>query len=330
MLLNDTRVDQHLGCRTVIESIYRLAAENGIDVTFASPAHRDWRTNDRAVQAFNDADLIIVNGEGTIHHDRPAGSWLLAAGKVARSLGKPAVLINTTWQDNSSQLVDLAKTFALVSVRESASASELREAGITTRIVSDLALYHAPTAAPTRSGIGYTDCVVGPTALALHRRMSSLGAEPISMFHDRSSARDFLRSVRHLSGGKSWTLGRLAAAFRGAFAERRGQRANRDAFAACIASKSLIVAGRLHMLVFCLATRTPFLVVESNTHKNRAVLADSGLGSWRHVAVEDIDQRLVDRASEWEQGEADRLEGFLADSRQRMQELFADIHRLVL
>ncbi len=330
VLLNDTRVDHHFGCRTVIESVYRLATANKIEITLAAPAHRDWRKNDEVAQAVSDSDLIIVNGEGTIHHDRPAGWWLLAAGEVARSQGKPAVLINTTWQGNGPRLAELARAFALVSVRESASASELSEAGVTTRTVPDLALYHEPEAAPARSGVGYTDCVVGPTALALHRRMSSLGAEPVSMFHDRKSARDFLRSVRRLlAGDDSSLLGRLAPAFRGAVAEHLGQRPSRDAFAAWVASKNLVVAGRLHMLMFCLATRTPFLVVESNTHKNRAALADSGLGSWRHVAVEEIDRRLLSRAARWEDGEMDRLEAFLADGRHRMQALFADIGGLM-
>ena len=69
VLLNDTRVDHHLGCQTVIESIYRLAAENGIDVALAAPAHRDWQKNEAVVRAVGDADLVIVNGD---HHDRTA------------------------------------------------------------------------------------------------------------------------------------------------------------------------------------------------------------------------------------------------------------------
>ncbi len=330
VLLNDTRIDRHYGCQTVIESINRLAAENGMAITLAAPAHRDWRRNEAVVRALDNADLIIVNGEGTIHHDRPAGSWLLTAGKYAQSLGKPAVLINATWQANSAPLADYARAFALISVRESASAAELEEADIKARVVPDLALYHAPTAAPARSGLGYSDCVVAQRALALHQRMRSLGAEPISMFHERRTVRDFLVSIRRLLyGGDSLDLGRLIAAFRGAIAERTGQHVDRDSFAACVASKRLMVAGRLHMLIFCLSTRTPFLVVASNTHKNRATLADSGLGSWRHVATEEIDEPLLGRAARWEEGEPDRLEAFIADSRHRMRALFSDMGKLV-
>ncbi|MEM7351582.1 MAG: polysaccharide pyruvyl transferase family protein [Acidobacteriota bacterium] len=327
-MLNDTRVDRHFGCRAVIGSIYRLAAENGIDITLAAPAHRDWRRSETVRQAIGQADLVLVNGEGTIHHDRPAGAWLLAASEAARTLGKPAVLINAIWQDNSTQLADLAREFALISVRESASAKELRQAGLSARVVPDLALYHAPEAAPARSGVGYTDCVVSTTALALHRRMGTLGAEPISMFHDRRSVWDLLRSIRWLAGAKVAPLRRLTAVLRAALAERRGQQTHDAAFAAAVASKSLVVAGRLHMLMFCLTTRTPFLVVESNTHKNRATLTDSGLGSWRHVDVDELDHPLLARATQWEDGEADRLEAFLSDSRQRMQTLFADIAKL--
>jgi hypothetical protein len=326
VLLNDTRVDRHHGSSTVVESLYRLCARAGIDILAAAPAHADWRHDAGVMAAMPTASLIIVNGEGTIHHDRPAGKWLLEAGTFARASGRRAALVNTTWQANGPPLFALARAFDLVAVRETASAAELAVGGIAARVVPDFALYHEPAASPARSGIGYTDCVVGPRALDIYRRMWRAGAEPLSMYHDYRGLRHFAQSVRRFLPGRSLFDPMLAiAALRGALVDRSAQLADREELLRNLASKELIVTGRFHMLIFAMATRTPFLAVESNTHKLGATLADSGLAAWRHVQPGDLNPATLRRAARWVPGEQERLEAFVDSGRAAMERLFEDL-----
>lgn len=330
VLLNDTRVDQHHGCSTVIETIDRLSAAHGIRIVARAPAHADWRLNRQVLQAIDAADLVIVNGEGTIHHDRPAAAYLMAAGAHARQRGKAAVLINTTWQANGPALTAQLADFDIVSVREASSAAEVRAAGHACRVIPDLALYCQPPASHKRSGVAYTDSVIGPTALALHRRMAGLGARCISLLHGRREALEFARSVRrYLPGRPAWQSGTVVAALQGAVRDWQSQTPDRAAFLRETAGLQLVVTGRFHMLILALAARTPVLVVASNTHKIEATLRDAGLEPWRLVTVEQIDPALVQRAQQWTARESESLERFVLHGRQGMEALFADIRALV-
>jgi polysaccharide pyruvyl transferase WcaK-like protein len=330
VLLNDTRNDRHHGCMTVFETIVRLCRENGIELIGTAPAHHDWRANPSIRRAMEGADLIVVNGEGTIHHDRPAGEWLLAAGRHAQLLGKKAVLINMTWHENGARYVELASHFDLVSVRESRSAEELALAGIFPRIVPDLALYRQAPRGLSRDGTGYTDCVVAPAALALYRQMAKLRAKPISLLYGRQTPSDFMISLRRfLPGWTAFNPHAAANALRGAFTDFRSQLTDRDALLAWVASRRLIVTGRFHMLIFALAARTPVLTVRSNTHKIESTLADAGLAPWRCVDAASIDATVVERASFWDDDEERQLEAFIADGREKMRQLFADVRALL-
>ena len=50
------------------------------------------------VDAFDEAELILINGEGTMHHDRPLAIQYLELLREAKRRGKKTALINTVWQ----------------------------------------------------------------------------------------------------------------------------------------------------------------------------------------------------------------------------------------
>lgn len=330
VLLNDTRVDRHHGCTTVVETIDRLAIAHGICITARAPAHVDWRQDLSVTKAIESADLLIVNGEGTIHHDRPAGFFLMAAGEYARQRGKRAVLINATWQANSPALSEKLGCFDLIAVRENKSAAQIRSTGFDCRVVPDLALYCQPPISPRREGIGYTDSVLGPTALELYDRMSTLEGVGLSLLYGRKSATDLARSFKRFApAGSAWTPSKVLRAMRGARIDWQTQQADRRALLQTIGTMRLIVTGRFHMMILALAARTPVLVAASNTHKNIATLQDAGLESWRHVSVESLDRKLIERAMEWTADEHDALETFVSNGRAAMRALFTDIRALV-
>lgn len=326
VLLNDTTVDRHHGCTTVMESIRTLAAAAGIDVVAAAPAHADWRENPAVLSAIDSAELVIVNGEGTIHHDRPAGGQLLAAGRYALSRGKAAALINATWDGNGAEFCEMARSFKIISVRETASRSALAHAGIDSRVVPDLAMLHQPPSAGTRSGVAYTDSVIGSDAIEIYRQMRSMRALPISMLFGRKSPRDLAVSVRRFMQRRSkLDAGAWSDALRGAGIDWTSQVSVRDEFSRFVASRSCVVTGRFHMLIFCLSSRTPFLAVESNTHKIGATLKDSGLHAWRLTTPAHISPAAVERAGKWHDDEMQALDAYVDAGRKDMSNLFADM-----
>jgi polysaccharide pyruvyl transferase WcaK-like protein len=331
VLLNDTRIDLHHGCTTVIETIDTLAARSGIKVIAKSPAHSNWRADPEITSAIDRADLVIVNGEGTIHHDRPAGIKLLEVGEYAKSKNTKAALINSTWQANCADSLRALDNFDIVTVRESASQGELAGHGVEARRIPDLALYHEPPVSPERKGVGYCDSVQGPKALELYKKMWALDGEPLPIVQLPLDPMTSLRWLLRYGASKSAIFNPAHAmpALRAALQDYREQEPSRDVTTAEVAAKRLVVTGRFHMLIFCLGARTPMLALSSNTHKNEATLADAGLEPWRLIdKPSDLDAAMLERAAQWHGDEAANLDRFLSEGRGAMETLFADLATL--
>ncbi|MBQ0778152.1 MAG: hypothetical protein KBT84_11240, partial [Pseudomonas sp.] len=72
ILFNDTSYDDHHGCQLVVRQIRALAEEAGIHIAAASPVRHDWSQDRSLLERIAEADVCIVNGEGTMHDDAPA------------------------------------------------------------------------------------------------------------------------------------------------------------------------------------------------------------------------------------------------------------------
>ena len=74
-VVNATLEIGHHGCALVCERIDELCSESGIDVTTWLPLSA------RVEQiASTKCDIVLVNGEGTLHHDRPGARGLVSLG----------------------------------------------------------------------------------------------------------------------------------------------------------------------------------------------------------------------------------------------------------
>lgn len=330
VLINDTRPDLHHGCEIAVAAIQHLAAQHGMIFTAAAPMQTDY-TQDAAFMAeFAAADGIVVNGEGSIHHDKPAAKWLLQAGERAKAQGKPSLLFNTTWAHNGPAFVDLARAFDLISVRESSSQAELAQSDVTTTIAPDAALFFDWPTAEKRSGITVTDSVLTDATRQLTRFARQHNADMINIrFPDTSlSSRiaDFRRMVdRDAPFNLSNLRDALSAASHGFGATDRST----PNFLHKIASSQLVITGRFHAVILALATRTPFLAVASNTHKIEATLRDAGLADWRIVTPETLTPERIKAASTWQGEEAANIERFIAHGRTAQSNAFANLRQLI-
>jgi hypothetical protein len=122
VVVNDTAYHNprtgHAGCILVMRELHRLCAENELEVIGTIPVGKDPLHADYKPLLMK-ADLVIVNGEGTIHHDRLVGKQLLRVGQHY-----PAVLINSVLQEMDPKLLGgTLDWFKLLSFRESMSYS---------------------------------------------------------------------------------------------------------------------------------------------------------------------------------------------------------------
>lgn len=328
VIFNDTRVDLHHGCTRVMSAIESLVVKHGGHVLATIPAHMDWKTNEAILVLVRLARLVIVNGEGTIHHDSPAGRRLLQVGGVARREGVPAVLLNCGWQDNGAELTAMLDDFALVSARDRMSANQMGVAGC--RLVPDLSLYlpGEGVAAP-REGIAFTDSVIRPVALGLEWLRQKCDGKTSSIQHVGRGPLALYRFFRSYVGAADLRHPAfLAAMLALRYRQYRAQVMDVEEYLRQLAGLELLVSGRFHSCTLSMVVGTPFVAVESNSHKICALVRDAGLSAWRIAPTLTPGLVAEARATGWESAERISLKDYLDQARASADALFSDMARL--
>lgn len=309
LLLNDTRPEGHLGCELTVRALLDGAARAGIAVRRTWPVGHPPRPEElrRSVARCR---LVLVNGEGTLHHDRPAARLLLEAAATAKAAGARVVLLNAVWHDNPS-LAGFLGAFDRIYVRESLSAGE---AGAGAVVVPDLMLAgHRPPPRGTGQGMLVLDSVDAGASAGLARWARSHGAPFRPMVHWWAGGpRGALRSARRWVAAGGVALRRVAA----------GE----------VAAAQLVVTGRFHGACLALLAGVPFVAVPSNTHKIEGLVADVGLEPERFLcragppglarAVAAMEQWL---AAGGLAGYRAAAEAYVAVARDRAARMFAEI-----
>lgn len=157
-LLNDTSLyNSHFGCQLVCQAFREQLTRAGLHLQVALPGSIDPAKMSHYLKA---VDLVIVNGEGTIHHGR-APHLLRVAGAF------PSVLVNCVYQENAAW--PELKQFLLVAARESLSAQALSKDGADPIVVPDVMFASSflnafVPKAPPQNDLGITDNVTDPAA----------------------------------------------------------------------------------------------------------------------------------------------------------------------
>ena len=151
-LINDTSITSpHFGCQLVGQTFREQFKRTGIQQV-GLPKRFD---TDQYRKIFDAVDLIVINGEGTLHHNKYRHLLDLAS-------QYPTVMVNCVYQANDPN--PGLKKLLYCSARESNSAAEIRKEGIQCDVVPDViftATYPRiyPRAAP-QYALGITDNVV--------------------------------------------------------------------------------------------------------------------------------------------------------------------------
>ena len=143
IVFNDTSRFHH-GCAAVMRTLLCELDAAGIEVT-ESVYGNTWRF-DRTMPIFRPesleaAELVVINGEGTMHDDSLMASFLLDD-VAARRGGRKLALVNSLWNRMSPRFATIAAGAELVTVREPLSHAELGLASAVT--MPDSSFYERP------------------------------------------------------------------------------------------------------------------------------------------------------------------------------------------
>jgi hypothetical protein len=143
IVFNDTSRFHH-GCAAVVRQLHAELAAAGIEIV-ESVYGNTWRLT-RSLPIWREesmaaSDLIVINGEGTMHDDAPLAVFYLETIVAGRGARKVA-LVNSLWQRMSPRLAALAREADLVVLREPASRRELGHPDAL--LMPDLSCYSRP------------------------------------------------------------------------------------------------------------------------------------------------------------------------------------------
>lgn len=317
VILNDTSTRYHHGCSRVMRLLIEGLQRHGLTVTARSPARHDWARDEAFLTAMREADVVVVNGEGTLHHGRPLGARLLDVAMHDARGTTPLVLINALWQDNPDDWSHPLARFDLVAARDSVSAEAMaRATRRDVRWLPDLSLSApAEVTAAERHGVMIGDSVKPGPRRALGRVAKD--CPDAVLVPTKTLAAPIWRNGAARAA--------LAAVWYGGFGlPRLEMPANEFAYLDRIARSRLHLTGRFHAVCLSMLTETPFLALGSNASKIERLLSDAGLGTERLVPPDHLDTN--DRP--FNADELERIRAFRDRAARDAEALYADIAAL--
>lgn len=340
LLFNDTSSEGHHGCHLVMQQVYMLAEQAGMEILRACPMHHDWQTDEQLQEDIRAADICLVNGEGTMHDDAPLALRYGALARYCQEHGVPCFLINSVWQNNVKLNAD-ASCFTRIFVRDVLSQAALNEIGVSAEVVPDLTLsYECKAGAPARRGLVINGSVITERlreawriscANPQLRYVSIRTVAPLQLgkgfdMYLRKNLRKRLKAYRRIVASYLHHYPADLPSSRIDKLRWRYAVLSPARFLKLLLRSEGVITGRFHLVTLCLVTGTPFYAIPSNTHKIEALLAQVGLSGRLRSSYEDavVDARTI-AFTEKELGD---VEHFLQDARIQAQEMFATMAAL--
>lgn len=285
-LFNDTSTRYHHGCARVMRLLGNGLEARGAQILARSPARHDWSSDARLLEQIEASDILIINGEGTLHHGAEAGRKLLNLAEHPAAKGKKLVLLNALYDANPPEWSASLSRFDVISARDSESAAQISAAiGRDVAWAPDMSLSQpADISTAQRAGVIFGDSV------RLNRRRELATAH--ARFHNAvfvptKTLRQKIWRLPFLGPIAKWPLyclynGKVTAPRRFEMPLTESEYLGR------IGQCQLHVTGRFHAVCLSLLTQTPFLALSSTSGKIEKLLKDLGLSTNRIVSGQDL------------------------------------------
>jgi polysaccharide pyruvyl transferase WcaK-like protein len=333
VLLNDTSFGLHHGCTIVIEHVERLLAQQGIRIINRCPVGMKWDSNKQLLHDIRHADIVIVNGEGTIHHNLPRARELVTIAAYSKKNNIPCVLINALFQENDQFIIEHVRLFDKIYVRDSWSGKQLANFGINGNVVPDLTFYSntnygAEDKNTTNDLVLFFDNVdkqVSEQLLHISRNIPN--SRYISILYEVSRQRSPGLNMQAILRGiqKVFQTGYRSSLFE----SRHFGIEDFNEFIALIQRAGCIVSGRYHAVCFALQNMIPFIAVPSNTFKIEALIDDVKLKQERLVNLNTLNEQVIHSLEEFEECEKIHIKQYLSNARLKIENMFNEIAQLI-
>jgi polysaccharide pyruvyl transferase WcaK-like protein len=321
LLVNDASLAGHHGSALVTARLVAIAARHGIELV----AGWDWPAVEALGDALSSFDLVVVNGEGSIHDDAKSAHRIAAIADQCFARSLPAYLVNASISGLGKAILSSIGRFRLLHVRDTTSQAYLQANGIESRVVHDATLTWAdgpvwrgggPVLVTDASEEGKTKRLIGIQRSLPGSRMISLRTKPPQPTRG-STRRQWQYRIKSLLSApmplSAWSL-RYARSIEGL-----------DRFAAVLATSGGVLAGRYHAVCLALRLGVPFLAIDGNTSKTRDLLADVGLTD-RLVSLDRLAQdAAAGKPPAFSGAEKERIAAFLAKTEAAAEAMFAAI-----
>ena len=321
-IFNDTSRNGHFGCLAVVSTIISQLERRNAKIKFLWPLNNDWTKHKNYIES-QKLDLIIINGEGTIHHTKNSNKvkLLLQIVNFSKKINIPAFLINSTIYDVDDESIKLLKLFAKIYVRETSTQKYLSIKGVPSEMVPDLSFFtpfldeHAEK--EHRNKFLFTDSVKRDVSQKLKNISEHLNSEFISMLPKKQSFLTYF--IKRINS-------KLPIYFLPKLSKPTNYR-NLVSFLNKLKKTKLTITGRFHTVTLALATYTPIIAIESNTPKISYILMDIFGDSKRIKTISDIDSFNATNEIEYKytSEEKNKLSTYMISGRVKLNVMFDDI-----
>lgn len=334
VILNDTSYESHHGCETVVKNIKELLLKNGIKTIDTNPVGKNWEKNKSLLENLSKVDIVIVNGEGTLHHAQTRAKELVTIGKyVKEKYNKPIVLINATYQDNGEEIADYMKYFDLIYVRETLSKNDLERYSIKSFVVPDMTFYskYDTSRKIISNKIGVTDSVYLDLSEELYKTSLKKGYNYLPALTDMKLR---INNIENVLRFIKYVVYKAIKRVLNLFGYKLNHQSIRtfyyingyENYIKQIANLNFLIVARYHSLCFALKTNTPFVAIKSNSHKIEGMLEDMGIGQERIKSKQEIENVIN---SIFTNNELEKINNYVNLAPQRIEKMFEDIRKLL-
>jgi polysaccharide pyruvyl transferase WcaK-like protein len=334
VILNDTSYESHHGCETVVNNIIHLLNQNGIKTIDTNPVGLNWLENKSFLDSMSKSDIVIVNGEGTLHHSQPRAKALVTIAKYVKDkLNIPIVLINATYQDNGKEIAELIKYFDLIFVRETLSLKDLKQYNIKSEVVPDMTFYSKYDLSDKNhcDVIGVTDSVYIDLSEKLYNYSLKNGYSYLPALTNPKFRMDSIKNILRYAKYNIYKNIKFIL-------KKLGYKLNHQSirmfyyidgysnYIQKIADLKFLVVARYHSLCFSLKTLTPFVAIKSNSHKIEGMLEDIGIGNNRLISENELENIEIKEFSSEEQM---KIKIYIETAPLKIENMFKQIRNLL-
>lgn len=332
-VINDTSFDRHHGCTTVMDNIHSALTDYG-HVCAGTLGLGLGVKELRKKKAFSKADFVVINGEGSLHHDSVNAQQILDILLFIKN-SKKVFLINATWQENQDSRWSTALSYcSAIYVRDSRSRQQLQPLYPDVNYAPDLTFLKQVVynARDQREFLIVDSVKKSWSKVALKFCKENQEFDYITMFDGRVKKTQkkwaLFRKLRHavftllanhtsMSVGFDYENNQYAILATASYRER-------------LQEYKAVYTGRYHSLCFCVQQEIPFLYAPSNTFKCEALLEDIGVDpkNYRHTLTDK--EALLDSFNEMQQhyqNDEQCFKAFNLKAQALCREMFQDIHK---